>query len=144
MRKRTTQGPFYDTVLSTNLRRLIEHTEGGSVNAWTNRHGLNQSTINRVFNGTSDATVGELTKWCEAIGCVPEELLRTGFSPEKLGYTALDIRSRRFAQAFASLQNEGDRLLVESLLTRLASNDSVVKTVAVVLEAPRPPATRAA
>ena len=119
MRPKTTTGQRHESQLAINLRRLIDHMDNGSVNAWGSRYGLNQTTVNRAANGTSDPSVGQLTKWANAIGCPPEQLLRSDFNP--IQYASIpDTRARRAAELFAALKTEEDRRLVEALLIRLS------------------------
>lgn len=51
-------------LVARNLKALIGEE---SVNAWSNRHGLTQTTINRIRKGKMDPTVSQLEKIAAAV-----------------------------------------------------------------------------
>jgi len=51
-------------LVARNLSKLIGDE---SVNAWSKRHGLTQTTINRIKTGKMDPTVSQLEKIAEAV-----------------------------------------------------------------------------
>lgn len=110
----STQGDRYDSILAVNLRLLIERQAGGSVNAWATRTGLNQSTVNRIANGTRDATVSQLELIEEKTGYAPWQLLHPDFDPLKMP-PMMEPRAMRIAAIFAAL-SEADRRKAESIM----------------------------
>lgn len=51
-------------LVARNLKALIGDE---SVNAWSKRHGLTQTTINRIATGKMDPTVGQLERIATAV-----------------------------------------------------------------------------
>lgn len=51
-------------LVARNLKALIGDE---SVNAWSKRHGLTQTTINRIATGKMDPTVGQLERIAAAV-----------------------------------------------------------------------------
>jgi len=61
-----------------NLDALVEQS-GLSVNAWTAKHGLVQTTVARIINGKLDPTTAQLEKIAERIGLQAWQLLAPNF-----------------------------------------------------------------
>lgn len=62
-----------------NLRRLIGT---GSVNAWASKHGMTQSTINRIVTGDMDPTERVMAKVAAAVGLDVWQMLVPDMDPQ--------------------------------------------------------------
>ena len=72
-----------------HLQRNLTTLRGEeSVLAWTRRVGLTQTTIQRLINGTQDATTDNLQRIAEAVGLQPWQLIAPN-----LGEGMLEVRS---------------------------------------------------
>jgi len=51
----TTRGEHWHSLIATNLRTLTDQQFAGSVNAFAQKIEMNQSTLNRYCNGSTDS-----------------------------------------------------------------------------------------
>ena len=121
-RQKTERGPHHESVLSRNMRKLVlAQTEHNSVNAWVKRYtGLTQSTINRICNGTADASVSQLTHICEAIGYAPWQLLHPDFDPRRSSPPLGDPKAMRMATIYASIDDDIMRQRAAAIMEQFA------------------------
>lgn len=115
--------PHRDSRLAVNLRELIAY-QSDSVNAWATARGLNQSTINRIANGTTDCTVSALFAIADATGYEPWQLLHPDFDPRATPPLA-DERAMRVAAIFSQINGEIDKRRAESIMEQFAPEESV-------------------
>ena len=116
------KGDLHDSRLASNLRRLIEHQCGGSVNAWCARWKLPQSTINKLCRGTRDATVSVLENIGDVTGYAPWQLLHPDFDPVTMP-PMMDARAMRVAAIFSGITDQRDRDRAESIMEQFAPAD---------------------
>ena len=121
-RPKTVRGPFYDSLLARNLRALIAHQAEGSINVWAKRYEVNQSTLNRYCNGTTDATLGNLQDLLEPAHYQAWQLLHPDFDPRVMP-PMLDARAQRVATIFSSIKSETDRDRAEAIMEQFAPDD---------------------
>jgi hypothetical protein len=101
---------------ATNLRRLIAHKAGGSVNAWATAHpAMNQTTINRIVSGERDCTVATLMRISEKTGYALWQLCHPDFDPLKMPPLMREDVAR-VAALFAAIDAPLDRLKAEAIL----------------------------
>lgn len=120
------KGELHDSRLATNLRRLIEHQCGGSVNAWCARWKLPQSTINKLCRGTRDATVSVLENIGDATGYEPWQLLHPDFDPVTMP-PMMDARAMRVAAIYAGITDQRDRDRAESIMEQFSPSDALLR-----------------
>jgi hypothetical protein len=120
MPKTVVTGEFYDSTLAKNLRKLT--ARAGSVNKWSQQHKVNQTTVNRIVNGTRDATCKLLETLAEKTGYAPWQLLHPDFDPLK-SPPMLDERAMRVAAVFASIKLEADKRRAESIMEQFAPEE---------------------
>lgn len=113
--------PYRDSRLAVNLRDLISY-QADSVNAWATARGLNQSTINRIANGSMDCTVSLLFVIADATGYEPWQLLHPDFDPRATPPLA-DERAMRVAAIFSQISGEKDKRRAESIMEQFAPEE---------------------
>ena len=118
MAKTTTRGRHYDTILACNVRQLSDRW--GSVNAFSGRFGLNQSTMNRLATGKQSPTMKLLGTISAATGYLEWQLLHPEFHPRKMPPGA-DARAMQVAATFASIRSEADKKKAEALVEQFAT-----------------------
>lgn len=116
------QGPTYGSVLAVNLRQLVAHQSGGSVNAWSARHKLPQSTINKICTGQRSATLTVLEQIEDATGYAPWQLLHPDFDPVKMP-PMMDDRAMRVAAIYANITDSRDKDRAEAIMEQFAPGD---------------------
>lgn len=121
MAKITVKGPFYGSLFARNLRALIDHQCEGSVNAWAQRFGRNQTTVNRYATGMIAATMGQLEEVSEATGYAPWQLLHPEFDPRAMP-PMLDARAMRVAAIFADIKDPKDKDRAEAIMEQFAAD----------------------
>lgn len=114
-RRPTTRGDDYGSRLATNLRALIDHQAGGSVNAWATARKLPQSTINKIANGSRGATVGQLEEIADAIGYAPWQLLHPEFAPATMP-PMMDAHAMRVAAIYAGIADPALKLKAMAIM----------------------------
>ena len=118
MAKPTAHGPHYDTILARNVRQLAERW--GSVNAFSGRFDLNQSTMNRLATGMQSPTMNLLGIISAATGYLEWQLLHPEFHPRKMP-PAADARAMQVAATFASIRSDADKKKAEALVEQFAT-----------------------
>lgn len=116
------RGPDYQSVLAVNLRRLVAHQTGGSVNAWSARHKLPQSTINKICTGQRSATLTVLEQIQAATGYAPWQLLHPEFNPVRMP-PMMDGQAMRVAAIYAHISNPLDKKRAEAIMEQFAPGD---------------------
>lgn len=116
------QGATYGSVLAVNLRRLVAHQSGGSVNAWSARYKLPQSTINKICTGQRSATLTVLEQIESATGYAPWQLLHPDFDPVKMP-PMMDGRAMRVAAIYANIAEPRDKDRAEAIMEQFAPDD---------------------
>lgn len=125
-RPATVKGNLYESRLAHNLRRLIAHEAGGSVNAWCAANPpLKQSTINKLVNGTRDASVSVLEDIEDATGYSAWQLLHPDFDPRRMPPMA-DARALRVAAIYAGIKEPMLRDKAEAIMEQFAPDQPEV------------------
>jgi len=117
-RRASKKGELYESVLARNLRALIAHQAEGSTNGWCLRHGLPQSTLNKVRNGMQGTTTTVLQQVEDATGYAAWQLLHPQFDPAAMP-PMNNPRAMRVAAIFVGLEKR-DRDTIEALAENFA------------------------
>jgi plasmid maintenance system antidote protein VapI len=134
-RPSTVRGPLYNSRLASNLRALIKHRAGGSVNAWCEVVKIPQSTINKIVTGQRGATVDLLEQIEENSGYGAWQLLHPEFDP-RTAPPMMDARTRRVAAIFGGISDPKDRDRAEAILEQFAPAEPAPAEVDTTLKRP--------
>ncbi len=115
----TTRGEHWHSLIAANLRTLTDQQFGGSVNAFSQRIGMNQSTLNRYCNGSTDITMEKVAYIAEKTGYAPWQLLHPDFDTRKMP-PMMDARTMRVAAVFANIADPRDRDRAEAIMEQFA------------------------
>ena len=113
--------PHRDSPLARNLRALIDHQFDGSVKAWADHAQMNQSTVNRIVNGSTDATIAMLDRIAESTRYAPWQLLQDDFDP-RTAPPVMDKRAMRVAAIYSSITSEQDRRRLEAIIEQFSAD----------------------
>jgi transcriptional regulator with XRE-family HTH domain len=119
MANKTVKGKHYTTQVAANLRAVIDHQADGKILTWAEKYGLNQTSINRICNGTVSPTAGYLQEIAEKCGYAAWQLLHPEFDVRKTPPT-LDGRAMRVAAIFSAIESQIDRDRAESIMEQFA------------------------
>ena len=119
MANKTVRGPHYDSVLARNLRLLVELEAGNSVNTWSKKTEINQSTVNRICNGTMDTKLSTLLDIAYKSGYAPWQLIMDGFDP-RIHPPMLNARAMRVAAIYAQIESAVDQDRAASIMEQFA------------------------
>lgn len=111
---RTTPEPQGE--VGKNLRALIGDD---SVNAWSNRHKLSQTTINRIVTGKMDPTMSTLERIADAVGVESWRLVAPNMGYTALRFDALSAYESNLVTAFRQLPPEDQRTLLINVNERV-------------------------
>lgn len=121
MPAKTVQGEHYHSPIATNLRALAAQQYGGSINALAEQIEINQSTLNRYCNGSSDITMQKISEIADATGYAPWQLLHPDFDTRRMP-PMLDARAMRVAAIFANIPDPKDRDRAEAIIEQFSPN----------------------
>lgn len=122
MTRKSVQGPHYHSTIATNLRALVAHEAGGSVNAWAKARGIRQSTLNSISNGTMDTKLSTAQAIADACGRPLSDLVSAEFDAKTRARPrhGVDARLRYYIELFASITDPRHRTIAEATLENLA------------------------
>lgn len=115
----TIKGEHWHSPIATNLRTLKDQQFGGSANALAQKIGVNQSTINRYCNGSSDISLLKISEIAEKTGYAPWQLLHPDFDTRRMP-PMMDARSMRVAAIFANIADPKDRDRAEAIMEQFS------------------------
>lgn len=115
----TVQGEHWHSLIATNLRKLKDQQFGGSGNAMSQRIEMNQSTLNRYLNGTSDITMAQVALIAEKTGYAPWQLLHPDFDTRRMP-PMMDPRTMRVAAVFSNISDPRDRDRAEAIIEQFS------------------------
>jgi len=121
MKAQSIQGEHYHSPIATNLRALAAQRFDGSVNALAEQININQSTLNRYCNGSSDITMAKISEIAEATGYAPWQLLHPEFDTRRMP-PAMDSRTMRVAAIFANIDNPTDKDRAEAIMEQFSAD----------------------
>ena len=119
MAENTIRGEHWHSPIAVNLRTLKDQQFNGSVNAFAQRIEMNQSTLNRYCNGSTDITMEKINYIAEKTGYAPWQLLHPGFDTRKMP-PMMDARTMRVAAVFANIADPKDRDRAEAIIEQFA------------------------
>ena len=119
MARNTVQGAHFHSQIAANLRTLVAQRFDGSVNALASKIEVNQSTLNRYCNGSTDMTMAQLSRIAEKTGYAPWQLLHPEFDPRRMP-PMMDKRTMRVAAVFAGITDPVDRDRAEAIIEQFA------------------------
>lgn len=114
----TVRGEHWHSPIATNLRILMEQ-RFGSVNAFAQAIGINQSTLNRYCNGSIDITMEKVRTIAEKTGYQPWQLLHPDFDTRRMP-PMMDARAMRVAAVFANIPDPRDRDRAEAIMEQFS------------------------
>ena len=115
----TIRGEHWHSPIATNLRRLKDQQFGGSANAFALKIEMNQSTLNRYCNGTSDISMQQVGVIAEKTGYAPWQLLHPDFDTRRMP-PMMDPRTMRVAAVFANIADPRDRDRAEAIMEQFS------------------------
>lgn len=121
MPSKSAHGEHYHSPLATNLRTLAAQRYEGSVNALAKHIGINQSTLNRYCNGTSDITMAKISQIADATGYAAWQLLHPEFDTRRMP-PAMDAKTMRVAAIFANITRPVDRRRAEAIMEQFSAD----------------------
>lgn len=121
MAKNSVQGEHFHSQIATNLRRLVAQRYDGSVNALAQRIEVNQSTLNRYCNGSTDITMAQLERLASRTGYAAWQLLHPDFDTRRMP-PMMDPRTMRVAAVFAGITEPIDRDRAEAIIEQFAAH----------------------
>jgi transcriptional regulator with XRE-family HTH domain len=119
MPAKTVQGEHFHSPIATNLRALAAQQFGGSINALAEKIDINQSTLNRYCNGSSDITMQKISEIADATGYAPWQLLHPDFDTRRMP-PMMDARTMRVAAIFANIPDPKDRDRAEAIMEQFS------------------------
>lgn len=119
MASNTVHGEHWHSPIATNLRTLRDQQFGGSANAMSQRLGVNQSTLNRYCNGSSDISLAKISEIAEKTGYAPWQLLHPDFDTRRMP-PMMDARTMRVAAIFANIADPKDRDRAEAIMEQFS------------------------
>lgn len=119
MASSTVHGEHWHSPIATNLRTLRDQQFGGSANAMSQRLGVNQSTLNRYCNGSSDISLAKISEIAEKTGYAPWQLLHPDFDTRRMP-PMMDARAMRVAAIFANIADPKDRDRAEAIMEQFS------------------------
>jgi hypothetical protein len=114
-----TRGPRWDSLLARNIRELFKYPTERSVNRWCQDHNLIQATINRIANGTRDATTAIVEEIASKTGYAAWQLMLPDFDPRRMP-AMMDPAVMHAAAVFASITDPTKRAAADAMLQALA------------------------
>ena len=89
------------------------------MNAFALRIEMNQSTLNRYCNGSTDITMEKVGYIAEKTGYAPWQLLHPDFDTRRMP-PMMDARTMRVAAVFSNIADERDRARAEAIIEQFA------------------------
>lgn len=115
----TVRGEHWHSPIATNLRTLKDQQFAGSVNAFAQRIEMNQSTLNRYCNGSTDITMEKVSYIAERTGYAAWQLLHPDFDTRRMP-PMMDARTMRVAAIYANISDPRDRDRAEAIMEQFA------------------------
>lgn len=113
---------YANTVLSRNLRSIIDAQAEGSVNRWAISRKIPQATLNRAVIGQSDMTSQVIERVAKAAGYKAWQLLLPNFDPAATAPLA-DAAAMRVAAVYASIKDPKDRARLSAVVEQFAPDE---------------------
>lgn len=117
----TVRGEHWLSPVAVNLRKLRDQRFEGSGNALAKALELNQSSLNRYCNGTSDITMSALGCIAEKTGYAPWQLMHPEFDTRRMP-PMMDARVMRVAAIFAGITDPRDRDRAEAIMEQFSTD----------------------